>query len=98
MAIGIRDLRADLAAHVKRAAGGEPTVVSIAGRPAAALVPLSAMHDAGAGDTSGDAQRASLVASGALVPPRRADGRLPDRHVTVWGNVRLDRLLREIRG
>lgn len=99
MAIGIRDLRADLAAHVKRAAGGEPTVVSVAGRPAAALVPLSALHDVGegVGGGAGDAQRASLVASGALVPPRRADGRLPDRHVTVWGNVRLDRLLREIR-
>ena len=41
---------------------------------------------------------ASLVVSGALVPPRRVDGRVPDRHVTVWGNVRLDRLLREIRG
>lgn len=98
MVIGIRDLRADLAAHVKRAAGGEPTVVSIAGRPAAALVPLSAMTDATHDDGASDAQRASLIASGALVPPRRGDGRLPERHVTVWGNVRLDRLLREIRG
>ena len=41
--IGIRELRADLAAHVRRAAGGEPTVVSIGGRPAAAIVPLSAL-------------------------------------------------------
>jgi prevent-host-death family protein len=98
MAIGIRDLRADLAAHVRRAAGGEPTVVSIAGRPAAALVPLSAVTDASRPDGGADAHRASLVASGALVPPRRADARVPDRHVTVWGNVRLDRLLREIRG
>jgi prevent-host-death family protein len=94
MAIGIRDLRADLAAHVKRAAGGEPTVVSIGGRPAAALVPLSAMSD----ERPTATHLASLVVSGALVPPRRVDGRVPDRHVTVWGNVRLDRLLREIRG
>ncbi len=95
MPIGIRELRADLAAHVRRAAGGEPTVVSVAGRPAAALVPLSAMRDGGDG---GETHLASLVASGALVPPRRSDGRVPDRVVAVWGNVRLDRLLREVRG
>ncbi|MCB0999972.1 MAG: type II toxin-antitoxin system prevent-host-death family antitoxin [Acidimicrobiales bacterium] len=94
MAIGIRELRADLAAHVRRAAAGEPTVVSVAGHPAAALVPLSAMSD----DHAGGPQLSSLIAAGALVPPRRADGRVPDRHVTVWGNVRLDRLLREVRG
>ena len=35
--IGIRELRADLAAHVRRAAGGETTVISIGGSPAAAL-------------------------------------------------------------
>ncbi|CAB4540400.1 MAG: type II toxin-antitoxin system prevent-host-death family antitoxin [Actinobacteria bacterium] len=96
MPIGIRELRADLAAHVRRAAGGEPTVVSVAGRPAAALVPLSAMRDGG--DGGGETHLASLVASGALVPPRRSDGRVPDRVVAVWGNVRLDRLLREVRG
>ncbi|MEZ5224978.1 MAG: type II toxin-antitoxin system prevent-host-death family antitoxin [Ilumatobacteraceae bacterium] len=94
MTIGIRELRTDLAAHVRRAAAGEPTIVSVAGRPAAALVPLSAM----AGDVAGGPGLSSLVAAGAVVPPRRADGRVPDRHVTVWGNVRLDRLLREIRG
>ena len=98
MPIGIRELRADLAAHVRRAAGGEPTVVSVAGRPAAALVPLSAMRDGGDGGDGGETHLASLVASGALVPPRRSDGRVPDRVVAVWGNVRLDRLLREVRG
>ena len=39
--IGIRQLRADLAAHVRRAAGGETTVISIGGSPAAALTPLA---------------------------------------------------------
>jgi len=92
--IGVRELRADLAAHVRRAAGGEPTVVSVGGRPAAALVPLSAMNDEGAANT----QLSSLVASGALIAPRRADAKVPERTVTVWGNARLDRLLREIRG
>ncbi len=92
--IGIRELRADLAAHVRRAAGGEPTIVSVGGRPAAAIVPLSAMRDEGATAT----HLSSLVSSGALIPARRADGKLPDQHITVWGNARLDRLLREIRG
>jgi prevent-host-death family protein len=91
--IGIRELRADLAAHVRRAANGEPTVVSVAGRPAAALVPITATAD---GDTA--THLSSLIASGGLIPARRTDGRLPDGTVAVWGNVRLDRLLREVRG
>ncbi len=100
--IGIRELRADLAAHVRRAAGGEPTVVSVGGRPAAAIVPLSALDhettDAMSDGGATGAQLSSLMSSGALIPPRRADGAVPDRVVTVWGNARLDRLLREIRG
>ena len=91
--IGIRELRADLAAHVRRAAGGETTVISIAGSPAAALTPL-AMSD----EPSGDTHLSSLIASGALIAPRRADGRVADGTVTTWANVRLDRLLGEIRG
>jgi prevent-host-death family protein len=91
--IGIRELRADLAAHVRRAANGEPAVVSVQGRPAAALVPL-AMSD----ERRSATHLSSLVAAGGVIPPRRTDGRLPERTVAVWGNVRLDRLLREIRG
>ena len=91
--IGIRQLRADLAAHVRRAAAGETTVISIAGLPAAALSPL-AMSD----EPLGGAHLSSLVASGALIAPRRADGRVAQGTITTWANVRLDRLLREIRG
>lgn len=97
--IGVRELRTDLAARVRRAANGEPTIVTVNGRPAAVLAPLAdRAHAPGNDDVSADARRSSLVASGALVPPRRSDGRLPSRTVTVWGNVRLDRLLREVRG
>jgi prevent-host-death family protein len=98
--IGIRELRADLAAHVRRAAGGEPTLVSIAGRPAAAIVPLSALdHETAMSDEGSTAAHlSSLMSSGALIPPRRAARSVPERFVTVWGNARLDRLLREIRG
>ena len=97
--LGIRELRADLAARVKRAAAGERTIVSVAGRPVAALVPLSALNDNAMRDEgSSGPHLSSLVASGALIPPRRSDGALPSRTVSVWGNVRLDRLLREVRG
>ncbi|HEX3087735.1 MAG TPA: type II toxin-antitoxin system prevent-host-death family antitoxin [Ilumatobacteraceae bacterium] len=91
--IGIRELRADLAAHVRRAASGETTVISIAGSPAAALTPLAMSNE-----PPGAAQLSSLVASGALIAPRRSDGRTADGTVSTWANVRLDRLLREIRG
>jgi antitoxin (DNA-binding transcriptional repressor) of toxin-antitoxin stability system len=91
--LGIRQLRADLAAHVRRAAGGETTVISIGGSPVAALTPL-AMSD----EPPREAHLSSLIASGALIAPRRSDGRLAEGTVSTWANVRLDRLLREIRG
>jgi len=91
--IGIRQLRADLAAHVRRAAGGETTIISIGGAPVAALAPLvTGSSPEGAGGL------APLVASGALIPPRRPDGHPASGTITTWANVRLDRLLREIRG
>ena len=91
--IGIRQLRADLAAHVRRAAGGETTVISIGGSPAAALTPLATKDE-----PEGGTGLSSLIASGALIAPRRSDGRVAEGTVSTWANVRLDRLLREIRG
>jgi prevent-host-death family protein len=88
---GIRELRADLAAHVRRAAAGHPTVITIAGEPAAVLAPIASYP-------SPTVERAALIASGAVIAPRRADGQPAEGTVPVWGNVRLDRLLREIRG
>ena len=95
--IGIRQLRADLAAHVRRAQGGETTVISIGGAPAAALTPLAG-HDAGRDGANAGAPLSSLIASGALIAPRRSDRQVADGTVSTWANVRLDRLLREIRG
>jgi antitoxin (DNA-binding transcriptional repressor) of toxin-antitoxin stability system len=96
--IGIRQLRADLAAHVRRAAGGETTVISIAGSPVAALTPLALIPPTRSDEPLDAAHLSSLVASGALIAPRRSDGRTADGTVSTWANVRLDRLLREIRG
>ena len=90
--LGIRELRADLAARIRRAAVGESTVITVNGRPAAQLGPIAS---AAGTEPHG---LAALVASGAVIPSRRADRSVTDRTVAVWGTVRLDRLLREIRG
>ncbi len=88
--IGIRDLRTNLAALVERARAGERVVVTVNGRPAAQLGPL----DPGAGPTTLD----DLAARGMVVLPRRRDRPDPATNVEPWAGVRLDRILREIRG
>ena len=85
---GVRELRADLSSAVRRAAAGERTIVTANGRPVAQLGPIE--HDAPALE--------QLLASGALVAPRRTSAfRAPDA-VPVWSGVRIDRALRELRG
>jgi prevent-host-death family protein len=89
--IGIRELRATAAAVVRRAEAGQRTVVTVGGRPVAQLGPL----------TSAAAERSldELVAQGLLIAPRRIGGDAPnDSTIAVWGSLRLDRLLREVRG
>jgi len=88
--IGIRELRADLAAHVRRAGSGQRVVVSIGGRAAAQLGPVEAEQ--------GQTVLADLIAAGAVVAPRRADTPRAIPTVTVWSGVRLDRALKEVRG
>jgi prevent-host-death family protein len=85
---GIRELRAELTDAVRRAAAGERTVITRTGRPVAQLGPLDA-----------DAPSLErLIASGAVVPPRRlSEWRVPDA-VPVWAGVRIDQVLRELRG
>ena len=87
--LGIRELRADLAAHVRRAASGESSVITVNGRPAAVLARL---------DSQPTTDLAALIASGAVLPARRTDSTASTGTIAVWGNVRLDRLLREVRG
>ena len=90
--VGIRDLRASAAAVVRRAEAGQTTVITVGGRPVAQLGPL----------TSHGAERTldELVAQGLLIAPRRATTtEAPIRGtINVWGSLRLDRLLREVRG
>jgi prevent-host-death family protein len=85
---GVRELRADLAGAVRRAAAGERTVITAHGRPLAQLGPLD--------EAAPDIER--LISSAALIPPRRVAGWRPPAPVAVWSGVRIDRALRELRG
>ena len=88
---GIRELRANAATAVRRAQAGEETVITVGGTAVARLAPL-------AGSASAQGRSIDdLIAQGLLVAPRR-NGVPNDATVPVWGTVRLDRLLREVRG
>jgi antitoxin (DNA-binding transcriptional repressor) of toxin-antitoxin stability system len=86
--VGIRELRAGLAEAVRCAEAGERTVVTVGGRPVAQLGPLDA--------DAPDLER--LISSGSVIPPRRTSEWRPPEPVPVWAGVRLDQILRELRG
>jgi len=89
--IGTRELRADLATQVRRAASGHRIVVTSGGRPVATLGPIEATPGVTAGIDA-------LVAAGLLVPPRRHGPATASAPVPIWSGIRLDRALREVRG
>jgi prevent-host-death family protein len=84
----VRALRADLATAVRRASHGERIVVTVGGRPTAQLGPLD--------DHAPDLQR--LVASGAILPPRRTGLWRAPVPVSLWPGARVDQALRDVRG
>ncbi|MEP1125415.1 MAG: type II toxin-antitoxin system prevent-host-death family antitoxin [Ilumatobacter sp.] len=85
---GIRELRGSLADAVRRASAGERTVITSSGRPVAQLAPLDA--------DAPDLER--LIGSRAVIPPRRTGEWRAPEPVTVWAGVRIDQVLRELRG
>lgn len=88
--IAIRSLRADLAAHVRRASTGQRTIITVDGQPVAVLGPLEA---------STEPTLDELLACGAVVAPRRAGPMRGDGSmVPVWSGTRIDKALRDIRG
>jgi len=87
--IGARDLRANLAAVLRQAAAGERVLVSVDGRPVAQLGPL---------EPTGRPTLADLAASGLVEPPRRPDQPPPPEAADAAVDVRLDRVLAEVRG
>jgi prevent-host-death family protein len=88
--VGVRELRNSVAAVVRRAAGGERLVITVDGRPAAQLGPLDPDRT---GLTVWD-----LAAAGLLEPPRRPDRPPAPAPLPVPADVRVDRLLEQVRG
>lgn len=89
--VGVRELRNNVAAVVRRAAAGERITVTVDGVPAAQLGPL---EPAGAGALTVD----DLVAAGLALPPGRRDrpGDVEPEDVPV--DARPDAVLDELRG
>jgi prevent-host-death family protein len=89
--IGIRDLRQQASTCIRRAGAGERIIVTVSGEPAAILGPVEA-------PPSGSPLIADLIASGALIAPRRTGAfRLGDP-IIVHSGARIDQLLRQVRG
>jgi prevent-host-death family protein len=88
--LGIRELRNQTAAAVRRAEAGERIVITVAGRPAAQLGPLDPLD--------GQPSLEDLAARGLVTLPRRPDRPPPPLTVSLWAGVRLDRLLAQVRG
>ena len=87
--IGARELRANLAAAMRQAGAGERVIITIDGRPVAQLGPIEA---------SGAPSLQELSASGLVNPPRRADRPPAPDAIDTAVDVRLDRVLDEVRG
>lgn len=88
--IGVRDLRKEVAAFLRRAESGERIVVTVDGRPVAQLGPLEPVGD--------DLTLDDLAARDQLVLARRHDRPETTFVMPVWAGARLDHLVREVRG
>ena len=87
--IGARELRTNLAAILRQAAAGQRVAVSVDGRPVAQLGPL---------EPAGAPTMVDLAASGLVDPPRRPDRPPPPDALDAAVDVRLDRVIAEVRG
>jgi prevent-host-death family protein len=87
--IGIRELRGELAAVVRRAAAGESVVVTVSGRPTAVIGPLV--------PTPTDPTLDDLVAAGTIVGPRRRPGEQRVARERLPVDARSDAELRKVR-
>jgi prevent-host-death family protein len=87
--VGIRELRNNVAAVVRRAAAGERVVVTVDGVPVAQLGPL---------ETPTAATIDDLVAAGLARPPGRRDRPPAPEAEDALVDVRPDSVLDELRG
>jgi prevent-host-death family protein len=86
--VGIRELRNQVAAVVRRAASGDQVVVTVDGRPVARLVPL---------EPQGRAALDDLVAAGLVEPPGRSDRPPPPAPAMVPIDLDIGAVLDEVR-
>lgn len=86
--MGVRELRENLAATLRQAGAGQRVVVTVDGRPVAQLGPLEA---------TGAPVLSELAAAGLVEPPRRSHPEVPEATDAAI-DVRLDRILDEVRG
>lgn len=88
--VGVRELRANVAALVRRASSGERIVVTSDGVPVAVLGPLV--------PAAGSVTIDDLVAAGLLVPPGRPQQAEEPEPVGLPVDTRSSRVLDELRG
>lgn len=87
--IGIRELRNQVAAVVRRAENGERIVITSDGRPVAMLGPI---------EPAGAATLDDLIAAGLLSPPGRLDRPIDPEPAMLPVDARISRVLDELRG
>ena len=88
--LGVRDLRTDLATHVRRAQVGERVIITIDGHPAAQLAPITPMGEPTVDD---------LAAAGLVRRPLRIDRpNAPTDLPLLPIDVTPDRVLADLRG
>lgn len=88
--IGVRELRNQVAAVVRRASAGERIAITVDGVPAAQLGPL---------EPDGAPTLDDLVAAGLVEPPRRSGGDPDDlAPIDLAVDIRLDDVIDELRG
>jgi prevent-host-death family protein len=88
MRVGVRELRNQTAALIRRAGQGERVIVTVDGRPVAQLGPIE--RDGSSLD--------ELVSRGLVVAARRSDRGRPGSTYAPYSGFRLDRVLQELRG
>jgi prevent-host-death family protein len=86
--VGVRELRNQTAAWIRRAGAGERVVVTVDGRPVAQLGPIE----------RDGVDLDSLVARGLVVAARSTDRGGPGVTYSPYSGFRLDRALQELRG
>ncbi len=88
--VGTRELRANLAAHLRAAQAGHRVVVTVDGSPVAELGPVGGSNRAGGLD--------ALVATGLLEAPRRTDRPAAPAPTPLPAGMSSERALTELRG